>query len=137
MDAAQRFNELLSQIENSKLNYVISRTSYSANISVKKSLIKIHDQVSEKKEIQVKEENQTNENGVFKTKIDNLLEQNAAIKELLKEKSIKVETLESGLASLQQELLKEKKKKKELACKIKTHQKDLGELNQVLMMRLA
>ena len=81
MDAALRFNELLNQIENSKLNYLISRTPFSANISVKRSLIKFHDkEVSEKKEIEVKED----ENVGLKTKIENVLEQNATLKELLK-----------------------------------------------------
>ena len=52
MDAAQRFNELLNQIENSKLNYVISKTPFSANISVKDLTKKFHDkEVSGKKEI--------------------------------------------------------------------------------------
>ena len=43
MEASQRFKNLLHQIENSKLNYVITKTPFSANISVKRSLIKFHD----------------------------------------------------------------------------------------------
>ena len=130
MDAGLRFNELLNQIENSKLNYVISRTPFSANISVKRSLIKFHDNgVSQKKEIEVNEEDQTGETIVLETKIANVLEQNAVLKELLEQKSDKVETLESELVNLQQELLKEKKDKNALAFKIKTHKKELTDLN--------
>jgi dynactin complex subunit len=40
-----------------------------------------------------------------------VLVQNAALKEVLKEESDKVETLESDLVNLQQELFKEKKGK--------------------------
>ena len=110
---------------------MISRTPFSANFSVKRSLIKFHDkEVSEKKDIEVKEEAQTDENVGFKTKIENVLEHNAALKELLKKESNKVETLEYGLVNLQQELLKEKKEKKELASKIKNYKKELNDLNQ-------
>ena len=130
MDAAQRFNEPLNQIENTKLNYVISRTPFSANISFKRSLISHDKEVSGKKEIVLKEELQTDENVVHKTKITNVLEQNAALKELLKQESNKVETLESGLVNLQHKRLKEKKEKKVLASKIKTHTKKLCDLNQ-------
>jgi hypothetical protein len=67
MDAALQFKELLNQIENSNLNYVISRTPFSANISVKRSLIKFHNKKnSEEEELDVKEEIQTNENAELK-----------------------------------------------------------------------
>ena len=70
MDAALRFEELLNKIESSKLNYVISRTPFSANISVKRSLIKFHDQKSSEKEaINVKEEIKPNENGELKSRL--------------------------------------------------------------------
>ena len=48
MDASKSFQELMNQIENSKLNYVIHKTPFSANISVKRSFIKYHDESSEK-----------------------------------------------------------------------------------------
>jgi hypothetical protein len=47
-------------------NYVISRTPFSANISVKRSLRKFHDkEFSERKEIDVKVELQTAENVIL------------------------------------------------------------------------
>ena len=48
-----------------------------------------------------------------------MLEQNVALKELLKQESYKVETLESGLVNLQQELLNEKRKRRSLPLKLK------------------
>jgi Na+-translocating ferredoxin:NAD+ oxidoreductase RnfG subunit len=86
--------------------------------------------VTGKKEIVVKEELQTDENVVHKTKITNVLEQNAALKELLKQESNKIETFKSGLVNLQHKLLKEKKEKKVLASKIKTHTKKICDLYQ-------
>ena len=43
MDASRIFNDLLNQIEKSKLNYVINKTPFTANISIKKSFIKWFD----------------------------------------------------------------------------------------------
>ena len=43
MDASTIFNQLINKIENSKLNYVINKTQFSANISIKRSFIKYFD----------------------------------------------------------------------------------------------
>ena len=40
MDASQVFNNLLKGIENSKLNYFMSKTPFSATISLKSSFVK-------------------------------------------------------------------------------------------------
>ena len=58
MAASKKFTELWDKIENSNLNYVISKTSFSANISVKSSFVKYYEDFSEK-EINVKEEERT------------------------------------------------------------------------------
>jgi hypothetical protein len=96
MDASQRFRELLNEVENSNLNYVISKTPFSANISVKRSLIKFHHVKSPKKEdlvADVKEETQTEENHLLKSKVVNVLEQNEMLQDLLRQKSDKVDAL--------------------------------------------
>ena len=93
MDASQRFRELLNQVENSNLNYVISKTPFSANISVKRSLSKFHHDKSPKKEdlvADVKEETQTKEKHELKSKVVNVLEQNEMLQELLKLKPLNV-----------------------------------------------
>ena len=43
MEASTVFKELLSKMENSQLNYVISKTPFSANIIIKSSFIKYYD----------------------------------------------------------------------------------------------
>ena len=43
MDASTIFKQLINMIENSKLNYVINKTPFSANISIKRSFIKYFD----------------------------------------------------------------------------------------------
>ena len=40
MDASIIFNELIHKIEKSKLNYIISKTPFSAQISIKRSFVK-------------------------------------------------------------------------------------------------
>ena len=101
MDAALQFRELLNQIENSKLNYVITRTPFSANISIKRSLIKFHDKKSsEKEELGVKEEIQTDENVELKNKLVNVSEQNIMFQELLRQQTEKVKALESEMVNL-------------------------------------
>jgi chromosome segregation ATPase len=107
MDAGLQFRELLNQIENSKLNYVMTKTPFSANISIKRSLIKFHDKKSsEKEELDVKEEN-----AELKNKLVNVSEQNIMFQELLKQQSEKVKALESEMVNLRKELLNEKKEK--------------------------
>ena len=93
MDASQWFRELLNQVENSNLNYLISKTPFSANISVKRSLIKFHHDKSPKKEdvvADVKEETQTKKIHELKSKVLNVLEQNEMLQELLRQKFDKV-----------------------------------------------
>ena len=119
----------MNQVENSNLNYLISRTPFSANISVKRSLIKFHHDESPKKEdlvANVKEETQTKENQELKSKVVNVLEQNEMLQDLLRQKSDKVEALECELVNLRKKLLRETKEKNALDLKNTTQNKELS-----------
>ena len=43
MDATKIYNDLISEIEKSNLNYVMTKTPFSAQISIKRSLIRYFD----------------------------------------------------------------------------------------------
>ena len=93
MEASKSFKELMDQIEDSKLNYVIFKTPFSAKISVKRSFIKYHDEPSQK-ETEVKEENETSpsKNEILQLKSQLLSEigKNENLQELLRYKGFKV-----------------------------------------------
>ena len=90
MDATKKFKELLDQIESSKLNYVITKTPFSATISVKRSFVKYRGDSSEK-EINVKEEDQTEkENEKLKHRLLNEQSENEKLREQLEQQTAKV-----------------------------------------------
>ena len=100
MEASQRFKNLLHQIENSKLNYVITKTPFSANISVKRSLIKFHDEDISENRKDVKQEIFANGNAKQDLRLEEVLKQNERLQELFKEQNSKVKAAESEVASL-------------------------------------
>ena len=73
MAAYEIFNDVISYVENSNLNYFINKTPFSATISIKSSLIKRHETAPEPG-IKFKDSD-------YK---DNLMEENAMLKEKLK-----------------------------------------------------
>ena len=101
MDASSIFNELLHKIENSKLNYIISKTPFSAKISIKKSFIKTFDAPSQNQaEAKVKQDH------LEAKKLVTVQEQNIRLDEMLKEERLKVKYLEAQIGDLREDLLK-------------------------------
>ena len=89
MDATKKFKELLDQIESSKLNYVITKTQFSATISVKRSFVKYCEDSSEK-EINVKEEDQKEkENEKLKNRLLSEHSENEKLQEQLEQQTAK------------------------------------------------
>ena len=142
MEASKSFKELMDQIEDSKLNYVIFKTPFSANISVKRSFIKYHDEPSQK-ETEVKEENETptskNEILLLKSQLLSEIGKNKNLEELLRQKTVKVNNLQSELKESRENLSTANKDKKASLMKLKTlekesasHKQHILEINQNL-----
>ena len=84
MDVSRMFQEVLEKIEHSNLNYTMLKTPFSANISIKRSLIKFHDESLPKKTYYQEKVKETpsfelNEN------MRNAVDQNENLKNLLKQ----------------------------------------------------
>ena len=60
MDAKKMFNFLIKKIEKSELNYAISRTPFSASISLKKSFVKKLPSTNEGEKLDIKDEPKVN-----------------------------------------------------------------------------
>ena len=128
MDATKKFKELLDQIESSKLNYVMTKTPFSATISVKRSFVKYRGD-SPEKEINVKEEDQPEkENEKLKHRLLSEHSENEKLQEQLEQQTAKVSTLEGKLRVSREELKNVKKEKNASTSMVKSLEKDLDSL---------
>ena len=111
MDANTIFNNIMLQIESSNLNYSITKTPFSASISIKASFVKRFQNCEErqvqgmtqmiKKELQSEKKNE---------ELKLVLSQKTNIEASLKSEQLKVEVLESQLNDLKEEIKREKSK---------------------------
>ena len=129
MAASKKFKELLDKIENSNLNYVISKTPFSATISVKSSFVKYHEDSSEK-EINVKKEEQTKENDELRSSLLMEILEKEKLQECLEQQTAKVNVLERKLRESGDELKTSKKEKIAAIAEVKSLEKDLNGMKQ-------
>ena len=131
MAASKNFKELLDQIENSKLNYVITKTPFSATISVKRSFIRYHEDSSEK-QINVKKEDQTHQSKHEDDELMSRLLIEQSEKEKLQkqvdQQTAKVKTLEEKLRESREELKNLKKENNASILTVKSLEKDIDSL---------
>ena len=117
MDTTKVFNEVIKQVEDSKLNYVIQKTPFSAQISIKRSLIKFHGNPPS--------HNQGNTNVKIEfsyvTEVSKLRNGLAAasdkidkLEETLKKKIVNEEALTEEVSNIRNDNLKVKRERKEL-----------------------
>ena len=125
MDASKCFKQLLENVESSKLNYVITKTPFSANISVKRSFVKYHVESTEEP-INVKVEEKVEVHSKRVTK----LKENQKLLELLQQQSDKVEFLEAKLRESRDKLKEVEKEKKGAAKKNEKLDQEVDELCQ-------
>ena len=94
MDATRSFREFIEQIENSKLNYVITKTLFSARSSNRRPCIRYHGNSSAKGKNEVKEETlihpQKNKIDELESRVLEVLYENKKLKEFIKEQTVKV-----------------------------------------------
>ena len=89
MDVSRRFQEVLENVENSNLNYTISKTPFSAHISIKRSFIRFYDQALPQKTKYPENVNETS-NFELNEKLVNAEDQNEKLKDLLQYEQVKV-----------------------------------------------
>ena len=128
MDASKTFNEVIEHIEKSKLNYVIQKTPFSAQISIKRSMIKYYDAPPHFNEVQteVKEETSDAAEIVKLTKSLAAATENIdKLEEAVNRERNKVKSMDEELANLRNDNLKVKKEKKELKQKLDIQERSL------------
>ena len=136
------FNCLLSDIENSGLNFLVSKTPFSASISLKSSYAKHFDEVVKKSESKLRDLPQCEapvynlENLQLKEQIESLkkqvMDQKIFINERLEnEKKLKVSNEEQA-SEYRADLLKVKKEKNNLCSQIKALKDENGNLQVVI-----
>ena len=116
MSASKLFSDLISKIENCGLNYKISKTPFSATISLKSTLVKYYNEPE-------RLENRNNN-----LKIES--EESVRLEEILKHEQSKVKSLETELESFREELLKIKKEKNKLNLQNKAIETENGKLKE-------
>ena len=124
MEASTVFKELLSKMENSQLNYVISKTPFSANIIIKSSFIKYYDVRSSTDPV-VKDESEKIK-GYGDLVI--LKKQNRELEDLLGSEKDKVKSLEDQIGDFREKLLEIKRDRNELNVQLKSHKSQLADL---------
>ena len=120
MEASRTFNELINKIENSQLNFKISKTPFSAHISLKSSFIRYYDQ----KPAPVSQHCENVNNQLLKV----ANEENINLENSLKQERVKVKSLETQLGELRDEMLKIKKEKNILNSSLKVSSTELEEV---------
>ena len=131
MDAPKIFNELIHNIENPKLNYIISKTPFSAQISIKRSFIKSFDAQSQIPAVAKLKDDPSELSKLEVTeKLTNNQKQKDKLDELLKEEKFKLKSLEDQIVLLREELLKVKSERNDANTKWKKHENDMHDLKQ-------
>ena len=114
MDATNVFNQVIKQVEDSKFNYVIQKTPFSAQISIKRSLIKFHDTPSNNQgHTKVKKESSdVTEVSKLKSDLAAASDKIDKLEETLKKKRLNEEVLNEEVRNLRSDNLKVKRERK-------------------------
>ena len=133
MNATRTFNYLLNQVENSGLNYAVSKTPFSASISLKSSFVKNYklsadEQVEICPNVNIKDEKSDvrhkTDNFDLKEEIRNLQEEVSKQKDVIEEKSKHIKVIrkdaDDQIAQFRDELLKVKSDRSSLQAKLKS-----------------
>ena len=131
MEASQIYNDLINKIETSQLNYKISKTPFSANVSIKCSLIKYHFDKkdaphSEIGNYSVKDEKL--EAIKLSDDLKSVREEKEQLEYFLKQERSKVKSLEAELEEFRDKVLAIKKEKHSLNSNIKTYKTELDSM---------
>ena len=134
MAASKAFNDVLMYVECSGLNYLIKKSPFSANISIKSSLIKRYNDEATSDNYVVSNEVQKNddvkkesfeeddlrkENVSFREKYDAAVKDNDRLESVLVQEKEKVKDLETQIADQRSQLLSVKSERKKSSQRVK------------------
>ena len=94
MDVSRSFQEVLEKVELSNLNYTISKTPFSAHISIKRSFIKFYDQEALPQKTKYTENVKETSNFELKEKVVKTEDLKEKLKHQLKHEQVNVLTIE-------------------------------------------
>ena len=129
MDASSTFKNLINKIETSNLNYVISKTPFSAQISIKRSFVKDFKEPSHQETTKIDSDATTE----LKEKLTSALEHKERLEEVLRQERIRIKSLECQVHQCREDLLVVKNEKNISNKQFKTQENELNELNQELV----
>ena len=113
MDASSTFKNLINKIETSNLNYVISKTPFSATISIKRSFIKDFKEPSHQETTKTCYKDLINSDATteLEEKLTSALEHKERLEEVLRQERIRIKSLECQVHQCKEELLVVKNEK--------------------------
>ena len=148
MDAYNKFSNLLHQIETSELNYMVSKTPFSATISLKSSFAKKFKysaiKKEESKDVQIDATSDTEdtkriaaENQILKEAVKQLEEsivvQNETLEKRTSDFKAKLKANDDEISALRADLLKVKKEKNQGSTNLKQAKDDVEKLNVLVV----
>ena len=131
MDVSTVFQNVLHAIENSKLNYVITKTPFSASIALKRSFVKFYDDTPNTKnvmQIDLKKE-PLEDNHDLNEKLRVLVGQMEKLESLAESKNLKMMSLQTELDQAREDF---KKEKNAFHSKIRTQKSEIEELSKTV-----
>ena len=137
MEASRVFNELIYKIENSQLNFKISKTPFSANLSIKSSFVKYQFVKEDTKHLELgtyyseKDEKPNLDEVKVSNALKKLQEEKDNLEDILKQERSRVKTLEAELGESREEILKTKKEKNSLNSSLKSCKSELDCMKEV------
>ena len=138
MEASRVFNELIYKIENSQLNYKISKTPFSASVSIKSSFVKYQVVKEDTEQLVSRTDSEKDKKpdlaGVMLSKaLKKLQEEKDKLEDILKLEKNRVKSLEAELGELRDEILKTKKEKNSANSSLKTCKTELDNIKEEKM----
>ena len=129
MAAYRVFNEVLNKIEASQLNYVITKTPFSANIVMKSSFIKYFDEATSAEIVKTEPEVKVEDCEISK-KLVTVKQEKRALENMFDIERDKVKAMEGQVGDYRDELLKIKKEKHELNAQLKSYKTQLSAVKE-------
>ena len=135
MEASRVFNDLIYKIEKSQLNYKISKTPFSANVSIKSSFVKYQCVKEDNLLLELSKYSEKDvKPNLHEVKLENamrkLQEEKENLENILKKEKDKNKSLEAEIGEFRTEILRNKKEKKTANSSLETFKSELDDLKE-------
>ena len=125
MEASKVFCDIITKIENSRLNYRILKTPFSASISIKSSFVKYF---VEPEDLVIPVKREEDRKPKLSSDLQIAEEDKLKLLEIIRQEKSKVKTFEEQIGDLREELVKIKKERKNLNTDLKATRTELEEI---------